>query len=82
MKEFTFFLKLEFQKLEFFQKYTSNFHNFSMVLEFFELKYHGKLNFAKFENPKISKSLHISEIIVDCNIVCRNMLFDSFHPIT
>ena len=46
------------------KKYTSNFQNFSMILEFHELKYHGKLNFAKLEYPKSDKSLHIFETVV------------------
>ena len=41
-----------------------------MVLEFHKLEYRGKLDFAKFKYLKSSKSLHIFEIMVDCNIVC------------
>ena len=79
-----FAVKLEFQKLEFFEKiyfenflwYSStvkNFQNFSMVLE-----YHGKLDFTKFEYLKSGRSLHFSETMVDCNIVCKKMLFSYF----
>ena len=76
-------------KLEFFEKiyfenflwYSSlwnsstvkNFRNFSMVLE-----YYGKLDFTKLKYPKSSISLHIFEIVVDCNIVCKKMLFSYF----
>ena len=76
-------------KLEFFEKiyfenflwYSSlwnsstvkNFQNFSMVLE-----YYGKLDFIKLKYQKSSRSLHISEIVVDCNIVCKKMLFSYF----
>ena len=49
-----------------------------MVLEFYELKYHGKLDFAKLEYPKSGSSLHISEIVVDCNIVCKKVLLAIF----
>ena len=49
-----------------------------MVLEFHELEYHGKLDFAKLEYLKSDKSLHISETVIDCNIVCKNVLFDYF----
>ena len=49
-----------------------------MALEFHELEYHGKLDFAKLEYPKSGKSLYIFEIVVDCNIVCKNVLFGYF----
>ena len=43
-----FVVKHEFQKLEFFEKYTpKNFENFSMILEFHKLEYYGKLDFTK-----------------------------------
>ena len=51
-----------------------------MVLEFYELEYHGKLDFAKLEYPKSGSSLHISETVVDCNIVCKKVLFGYFCP--
>ena len=52
-----------------------------MVLEFHKLEYHGKLNFTKLEYPKSDRSLYISEIVVDCNIVFENVLFGYFHPL-
>ena len=42
-----------------------------MVLEFHKLKYHGKLDFAKLKYPKSGRNLHISETIVNCNIVYK-----------
>ena len=36
-----------------------------MVLEFHELEYHGKLDFAKLEYLKSDKFLHISETVID-----------------
>ena len=39
------------------------------------LKYHEKLDFTKLEYPKSGKSLYISEIVVNYNIVCENVLF-------
>jgi len=50
-----------------------------MILEFMELEYHGKLNFAKLEYSKSNRSLHILEIVVDYNIVCKKMLFNYFY---
>ena len=47
---------------------------------FMVLKYHGKLNFVKLEYPKSGRSLHISETVVNCNIVCKKMLFGHFCP--
>ena len=49
-----------------------------MVLKFIELEYHGKLDFAKLEYPKSGKSLHISETVVNYNIVCKKVLFSYF----
>ena len=68
-------MKLEIaMKFEFFEKYAlKNFENFSMVLE-----YHEKLNFTKLEYQKNSRSLYIFETMVDCNIVCENVLFGYF----
>ena len=43
-----------------------------------ELEYHGKLDFTKFENLKSGTSLHISETMIDYNIVCKKMLFGYF----
>ena len=43
-----------------------------------ELEYHGKLDFTKFENPKSGTSLHISETMIDYNIICKKMLFGYF----
>ena len=61
------------------KKYTQkNFENFSMVLEFHELEYHRKLDFTRLEYPKSDKSIHISKIVVDCNMVSKNVLFDYF----
>ena len=42
--------------------------------------YHGKLNFAKLEYSNSGKFLHIFETVVDCNIICKNVLFGYFHP--
>ena len=59
------------------KKYTlKNFENFSMVLE-----YHRKLDFAKFEYQKSDRFLHIFKIMVDCNIICENVLFGYFRPL-
>ena len=49
-----------------------------MVIEFHKLEYHGKLDFFTLKYPKSGRSLHIFEIVVDYNIVCKNMLFDYF----
>ena len=43
-----------------------------------KLEYHEKLNIAKLEYPKSGKSLYIFETVVDCNIVCKKILFDYF----
>ena len=43
-----------------------------------EHEYHGKLDFTKFEYPKSGTSLHISETMIDYNIVCKKMLFGYF----
>ena len=76
-----FAVKLKFQKLEFFEKIYFKFAGkFFMLLEFMELEYHGKLNFAKLKDPKSDRFLHISEIMVDCNIVCKKVLFGYFRP--
>ena len=58
--------------------YIKNFQNFSMVLKFHELEYHEKHDFAKLKYAKSDKFLHISEIVINCNIICKNMLFDYF----
>ena len=72
-------MKFEFQKLEFFEKYTLKiFKIFSMVFEFYKLEYYGKLDFTKFEYPKSGRFLYISETVVDCNVVCEKMLFGYF----
>ena len=64
-------------KLEFFEKiyfkFIKKFQNFFMVLE-----YHEKLDFAKLEYPKSGRFLHIFKIVVDCNIVCKKVLFGYF----
>ena len=61
-------MKLKFQKLEFFEKiYSENFWKFFMVLDFTKLEY-----------PKSGRFLHISETVVDCNIVCKKVLFGYF----
>lgn len=70
-------MKLEFQKLELFEKIYFKFaENFFMVLGFMELEYYEKLDFAKLKYPKNGKSLHIFKIIVDYNIVCRKYFQD------
>ena len=48
-------------------------------LEYPKLEYHGKLNFPKLEYPKSGRSPYISKIVVDCNIVCKKVLFVYFH---
>jgi len=50
-----------------------------MVFEFHKLEYHEKLDFTKLEYQKSDRFLHISETVVDCNIVCKKMLFGYFH---
>ena len=52
-----------------------------MVLKFLELEYSGKLDFAKLEYPKSSKSLYIFGTVVNYNIVCKKWLFGYFRPI-
>jgi len=42
------------------------------------LEYHGKLDFTKFDYLKSGRSLHFFETVVDCNIVCKKMLFSYF----
>ena len=42
------------------------------------LEYYGKLDFATPEYSKSGRSLHIFETVVDCNIVCKNVLFGYF----
>ena len=49
-----------------------------MVIKFHKLEYHEKLDFAKLEYPKSGRFLHISEIMVDYNIFCKNVLFGYF----
>ena len=61
---------LKFMELEYHGKF----------FEFMELKYHEKLDFAKLEYPKSDRSLHISEIVVDCNIVCKKCVIWLFSP--
>ena len=69
--EFT--VKLEFQKIESFEKIYFKFtRKFFMVLKFLELEYSGKLDFAKLEYPKNSKSLYIFGTMVNYNIVSKN----------
>ena len=50
-----------------------------MVLRFHKLEYYEKFDFTKLEYPKNGRFLYISEIVIDCNIVCENVLFDYFH---
>ena len=52
-----------------------------MVLKFLELEYSGKLDFAKLEYPKNSKSLYIFGTMVNYNIVCKKWLLGYFRPI-
>ena len=47
---------------------------------FYGTRVHGKLNFAKFEYSNSGRFLHIFETVVNCNIVCKNMLFRYFRP--
>ena len=42
-------------------------------------EYHRKLDFVTLEYSKNDKFLHISEIEVDYNIVCKNVLYGHFH---
>ena len=78
--EFT--VKHEFQKIEPFEKIYFKFtRKFSMILKFLELEYSGKLDFAKLEYLKSSKSLYIFETMVNYNIVCKKGLFGYFRPI-
>ena len=75
-------MKLEFQKIESFEKIYFKFtRKFFMVLKFLELEYSGKLDFAKLEYPKSSKSLYIFGTMVNYNIVCKKGLFGYFRPI-
>ena len=77
--KFKFAMKLEFQKLEFFEKiYSEKFWKFFMVLEFHELEYYEKLDFAKLEYSNSGKFLYIFKTVVDCNIVYKKMLFGYF----
>ena len=77
--KFKFAIKLEFQKLEFFEKiYSENFWKFFMVLEFHELEYYEKLDFAKLEYSNSGKFLYIFKTVVDCNIVYKKVLFGYF----
>ena len=46
------------------------FQNFSIELEFIKLEYYRKL--PNFEYLKDSKSLHISEIVVNCSTYFKN----------
>ena len=77
--KFKFVMKLEFQKLEFFlKKYTlKNFENF---LWYLSSMYHGKLDFVKLEYSNSGRFLHIFKTVVECNIVCKNVLFGYFGP--
>ena len=75
-------MKLEFQKIESFEKIYFNFtRKFFIVLKFLELEYSGKLDFAKLEYLKSSKSLYIFGTMVNYNIVCKKGLFGYFRPI-
>ena len=72
-------MKFKFQKLKFLEEMYFKFvGEIFMVLKFIELEYHGKLDFAKLEYPKSGKSLHISETVVNYNIVCKKVLFSYF----
>ena len=53
-----------------------------MALEFYELEYHGKLEFLKIEFSISGSSLHISEIMVDCKIFSKTVVFGHFGPQT
>ena len=43
------------------------------------LEYHGKLDFPKIKYQKSDRSLNISKTVVDCNIICKKVLFGYFH---
>ena len=45
-----------------------------MVLEFHELEYYEKLDFAKLEYSNSGKFLYIFKTVVDCNIVYKKVL--------
>lgn len=64
--------KLSSKNLSSFKKYTQkNFENF--------LWYYEKFNIATLEYPKSDRFLHIFEIVIDGNIICKNVLFNYFH---
>ena len=50
------------------------------IFEFMALKYHEELDFAKLKYPKSDRSLHISETVVDCNIVCKKCVICLYSP--
>lgn len=49
-----------------------------MVLEFYKLKYHGKIDFTTLEYPK-SGTFPTYFPVVNCNIVYKKVLFGYFH---
>ena len=53
--------------------YKKKFQNFSIDLEFMELKYHEKLKF-----PISCRSLSISETVINCKIFSKIILFGHF----
>ena len=58
-------------------------HGTRVPLKFFKIfswYYHGKLNFATLKYLKSGRSLYIFETMVDCNIICKNVLFGYFCP--
>ena len=49
-----------------------------MVLEFYELEYHGKLDFHKIEVQKSDRLLNISQTVVDPYILSQRIVYDHF----
>ena len=43
-------------------------------------EYYGKIDFYKIEIKKNNKLLNISQIMVDCNIFSKKVVFDHFYP--
>ena len=67
-------MKLEFQKLKFFEKIYFKFLGKFLWYS----SYHEQLDFIKIEDLKGNRSLYISKTIVDCNIICKNVIFGYF----
>ena len=58
--------------------YLEKFWKFFMVLEVHKLEYHRKLDFTALKYPKNNKFQHIFKTMIDCNIICKNVLFNYF----